>query len=169
MKRLALLLPLLVAVLGCFSSEAPLRRYTVMDLDPARAADPIAAPRPIRLRMAPDLRAAVAPTLYRADGSVSTVPGLRYYAPLELAIPRAVAELPRETLPKDLRDVTILDFCVDCRTPDGAPLARVTLRHGDGAPISVTEPLPADATPGQTRAALARCLHAALVAQSPGA
>lgn len=160
-RVLPLLLPALLLA-GCFASGAPQRNYTVMDPDVSRAGDPVNAQLTLRLRMAPDLRAAIAPTLYRADGSVSTVPGLRYYAPLELAIPRALRELPPEALPENTLDLTILDFCVDCRTPDGAPLARVTLQRGARPPVSATEPLPEGATPAQTRAALARCLRAAL-------
>ena len=101
----------------------------------------------------------------RADGSVSTYPGLTYYAPLELAIPRALRELGPEALglkPGDRLDLDVLDFCVDRRTPDGVPVARVTLSADGRAPVTVAKPLPAGATPLQTRALLASALLEAI-------
>ena len=156
---------LALALTGCFGGAAPLPRYTVADPEPAGYA---LAPEPapaIAVRMAPDLRAAVSPTLYRADGTVSSVRGLTYYASLELAIARAL----RETRPADLgltsREelaLTIHDYCVDERTQDGTPVARVALTARSGPSATATEPLPPAATPGQIRAALARCLRAAV-------
>ena len=151
MNRLfpTLLLPLLLV--GCFSSSTPPQRhYTV--LDPPASQHPVTpADLDISVRMAPDLRAADAPTLYRADGSVSTLRALTYYAPLELAIPRALR--PGQTL-----SLHIHDFCVDQRTPDDIPVARVTLSANGHALVTTAKPLPANATPAQIRATLADCL-----------
>ncbi|HIV09628.1 MAG TPA: hypothetical protein IAC79_05915 [Candidatus Spyradenecus faecavium] len=161
-RLLPALLPAALLLAGCFGGAAPQRHYTV--LDPAAG---VVAPAALDLdvRMAPDLRAASAPTLYRADGSVSTYPGLTYYAPLELAIPRALRELGPEALglkPGDRLDLDVLDFCVDRRTPDGVPVARVTLSADGRAPVTVAKPLPAGATPLQTRALLASALLEAI-------
>ena len=166
MNRLlpTLLLPLLLA--GCFSSGTPpLRHYTV--LDPPASQHPVTpANLDISVRMAPDLRAADAPTLYRADGSVSTLRVLTYYAPLELAIPRALRE--RASLadfglqPGQALVLHIHDFCVDYRTSDGIPVARITLSANGHTLITTSQPLPANATPAQIRATLADCLLKAI-------
>ncbi len=166
MNRLlpTLLLPLLLV--GCFSSGTPpQRRYTV--LDPTAAQLPVTpANLDISVRMAPDLRAADAPTLYRADGSVSTLRVLTYYAPLELAIPRALRE--RASLadfglqPGQALVLHIHDFCVDYRTSDGIPVARITLSANGHTLITTSQPLPANATPAQIRATLADCLLKAI-------
>lgn len=164
MTRLLPLLPLLILA-GCFGAKPTAARHTVADPEPVGY---VLAPEPapaIAVRMAPDLRAATAPTLYRADGTVSTVHGLTYYASLELAIARALRETKPSMLGLTSREelaLTIQDYCVDERTPDGTPVARVTLTARTGPSATATEPLPADATPAQTRAALARCLRAAV-------
>ena len=162
MNRLfpTLLLPLLLV--GCFSSSTPPQRhYTV--LDPPASQHPVTpADLDISVRMAPDLRAADAPTLYRADGSVSTLRSLTYYAPLELAIPRALRE--RASLadlglqPSQALELHIHDFCIDHRTADGIPVARVTLSANGHTLITTSQPLPANATPAQIRTILADCL-----------
>lgn len=165
MNRLlpTLLLPLLLV--GCFSSGTPpQRRYTV--LDPTAVQLPVTpADLDISVRMAPDLRAADAPTLYRADGSVSTLRALTYYAPLELAIPRALRELgptPLSLQPGQALVLHIHDFCVDYRTSDGIPVARITLSANGHTLITTSQPLPANATPAQIRATLADCLLKAI-------
>ena len=166
MNRLfpTLLLPLLLV--GCFSSSTPPQRhYTV--LDPPASQHPVTPTNlDISVRMAPDLRAADAPTLYRADGSVSTLRVLTYYAPLELAIPRALRE--RASLadfglqPGQALVLHIHDFCVDYRTSDGIPVARITLSANGHTLITTSQPLPANATPAQIRATLADCLLKAI-------
>lgn len=154
-----LLLPLFLV--GCFSSgAAPQRRYTI--LDPKIRQTPVnPADLDLTVRMAPDLRAADAPIFYRADGSVSTFRDLTYYAPLELAIPRALRELgpaPIGLQPGQDLSLYIHDFCIDQRTPDDIAVARVTLSANGHPLVTATEFISPTATPGLIRTTLADCL-----------
>lgn len=152
LASLSLLLPLLLAA-GCLGTAQAPRRYTVADPAPDR--------RPwgpdLTVRTAPDLRAATAPLLFRADGSVATLRALTYYASLEVAIDRAIRESMTPP-PNGETRLLVRDFCVDER--GDAPVARVTIEGPRGAKTA-TEPLPPAAPPEQIRAALARCLQTA--------
>ena len=170
-------LPLLAGCRGGTPAATP--RHPRADPDPAILLAP-ARPLPrVTVRLAPDRRAAVSPTLYRADGTVTTLHALVYDASLELAIRRALTEAAPETYGLPAADATaelfIHDFCVDERTADHTPVARITLSRrvraaqtpANAAPTrlhTATEPLPPGATPTQIRDALARCLRTAALA-----
>ncbi len=122
MKRL---LPLFVLLAGC-STTLP-QKYTVADLP----AEPVAQLHvsAISVRMAKDLRAYDTPLYFKADGTVTPLRDLTYYAPLEVAIERALTDATMifGTGAAPLK-VTVEDFCLDAR---GETLqAKVTLASG---------------------------------------
>ncbi len=128
------------------TNERP-RLYTVADL-PSK---PILAPRPFA-RMADDLRAARTPLRFNNDGTVEPCRGIHYYAPLELAITRALqdATLTPPNMLGQKQTVVIETFGIDAR--GDAPLARITLRSAQENVITRTAPAP------KTPETLRKCL-----------
>ncbi|MGN0886640.1 MAG: hypothetical protein ACI4RT_06545 [Candidatus Spyradenecus sp.] len=157
---LPLLALLLILCAGCLGPrETPANpRYTVAN----PPANPIAQNLLPAVRLAADLRAAPGPLHFHADGTVTPVKGLTYYAPLELALEVALRDataLDPETAPRRL-PITVLAFGLDERS--GTPLAVVRLATPapNGAPreLLATRPLPANASPRDLREALAAAL-----------
>lgn len=155
MPRLLPLLALAILLLGCATTPAP--KYAVG----LPAGDSITLPAArLELRMAEDLRAYATPLILHADGTITPCRALAYYAPLELALARALRDATRFTGEGTCR-LTVRDFHADLRGP--TPLARVTLTDGK-ATFSSTEPLPQDWAAPQLRETLARLLRQAYAA-----
>lgn len=153
MPRLLPLLALAALVLGCATTPAP--KYAVG----LPAGDPIPLPAArLEVRMAEDLRAYANPLILHADGTVTPCRALAYYAPLELALARALRDATHFTGKNTCR-LTVRDFHADLRGP--TPLARVTLANAQGRTVSLTEPLPKEWAAPQLRDALARLLRQA--------
>ncbi len=163
MTRLALSLVALVALLcaGCFfgprnTPAAP--KYTLADSPTA----PVAQDLLPSVRLAVDLRAAPAPLHFHADGTVTPIEGLTYYAPLEVAIEAALRSTTAYTpnQPPRRASITVLAFCLDERS--GSPLASVRLAtsapNGAQREVSASRPLPASPSPRVLRDALAQAL-----------
>lgn len=151
MPRLFPLLALAL-LLGCATTPAP--KYAVGLPEGTAVALPAAR---LELRMAEDLRAYANPLILHADGTVTPCRALAYYAPLELALARALRDATHFTGEGTCR-LTVQDFHADLRGP--TPLARVTLADAKTA-ISLTEPLPEGWTAPQLRDTLARLLRQA--------
>ena len=163
-RAFTLLLPALLTLplTGCFmfGSATPVRYAVGTPRTPQVEADVSG----LSVRMADDLRAAKSPLLFKKDGTVTRVPGLTYYAPVEVVLGRALREMIG--LSEDRRaptaDLMVTDFCVDA-TGD-APVARVTLVYRNtGKTVTETQPLRDPADPAEVRIALAKALTDAAV------
>lgn len=157
------LLPLfaLAALLcvGCLGPrETPeLPRYTVAD----PPADPIARNLIPTVRLAADLRSAPGPLHFHADGTVTPVKGLAYYAPLELAIASALTSATGydPAQPRRRADITVLAFGLDDRSGERLAVVRLATNAPDGLRESLsTKVLPENPTPRDIRSALAAAL-----------
>lgn len=163
MKPLLLLLPLAALALTACTSTPPAPRYTIFPT--TEAVPQVTMPgASLRLRMAEDLRAYNAPLHFHADGTVTTFRALRYYAPLELALERALADLTTfQSTANGTLNVEVRDYCL-VDTADGME-ARVTLvlMPSGQTPIrrSAVQPLPATATTAEVREAFAAALREA--------
>lgn len=152
MYRLFFLLAFSALFLGCATTPTP--KYAVG----LPAGDTITLPAArLELRMAEDLRAYANPLILHADGTVTPCRALAYYAPLELALARALRDTSRFSGEGTCR-LTIRDFHADLR--GATPLARVTLADAKTI-VSITEPLPEDWAAPQLRDTLARLLRQA--------
>ncbi len=158
MFRLLSLCLAVMAVCGCASTPAA-KKYTVGLPETAPLAVPAAV---LDVRMAEDLRAYRNPLVFAADGTVAPCRGLVYYAPLELALARALQDVSAFARESGTLRITVRDFHADCRGAE--PVARVTLEATNGNTASATAPLPADWTPEQLREALAGLLLKAYTA-----
>ena len=158
----ALLCTLALAALcaGCFGPRTPpAPKYTVGHA----AAEPDLADLRVNVRMAPDLRAATTPLHFQANGTVTPIPGLAYYAPLELAIEaylRALAQSNGQT-PQRPFPVVVTCFGIDARS--GSACVRVCLeQEAKGGLFRSAEaslPLTEPATPETLRSQLEACLR----------
>ncbi len=151
MKSILLLLPLLILA-GCATSLPP--KYTVTE----HASVPLAEvdTSVLTVRMAKDLRAYATPLCFNADNTVVEVSDLTYYAPLEVAIERALNDVTQKTgtSTRPLR-ITVQDFCVDKRGDE--PVAKVTL-EARGNYVTKVAALSPDYTTIQLRDALGELL-----------
>lgn len=162
MTRLALPLFALAALLcaGCFGprSTPAVPKYTLADPPTA----PVAQDLLPSVRLAVDLRAAPAPLHFHADGTVTPIEGLAYYAPLEVAIEAALRSATAYTpnQPPRRASITVLAFCLDERS--GTPCASVRLAtsapNGAQREVAASRPLPSSPSPRVLRDALAQAL-----------
>lgn len=156
-KSLLFLLPLLFC-LGC-ASTPPKPKYTVFT--PAYHKPLPGDYTALSVRMADDIRSAPNPLCFHADGRVTLCRELTYYAPIEVAITRALQDtfsLRKEgmTAHKPLR-VVIRTFGVDARS--GAPKAVVHLDFpAEQLDTRIEEPLPENYTAKDLRDALGEAL-----------
>ncbi len=151
MKKTLLALPLLL-LFGCATTIPP--KYTVLDpIDqPLRTLDASS----LTLRMRQDLRAYSTPLCFNADGTVTPINDLTYYAPLEVALEYALADVTTFAAnPTPPLRITVKAYCVDNRT--NTPIATVTLATKDKT-LTRTAPLPVDYTIPQLRTTLAKLL-----------
>lgn len=151
------LLPLLalVILLGCATTPTP--KYAVG----LPATEPIAVPAArLELRMSEDLRAYANPLILHSDGTVTPCRALSYYAPVELALARALRDVSCFDGADTLR-LTVRDLHADLR--GSVPLARVTLADARNRIFTRTVPLPSDWAAPQLREALAALLLQAYV------
>lgn len=159
MKQVTLLffLPLLFC-LGC-ASTPPKPKYTVFTPECCKQlpGDYTA----LSVRLADDIRSAPNPLCFHADGTVTLCRDLVYYAPVEVAITRALQDtfsMRKAGAPahKPLR-ITVRAFGVDER--DGTPKAVVRLElPAEGLDIRTEKALPEASTAHQLRNALGEAL-----------
>lgn len=120
-----LLLPLLFA-LGC-ASAPPKPKYTVFTPD-CRMQLP-GDYTSLSVRLADDIRSAPHPLCFHADGTVTLCRELAYYAPIEVALTRALQDTfslrKAETTPAKTLRLVVRTFGVDARS--GTPKAVVHL------------------------------------------
>lgn len=135
MKSLLVLLPFLMATLfcGCATSK-PNPKYNVFpnSLEPALRT---CATSGVRLRMAEDLRAYSAPLVFHVDNTVTVSRDLMYYAPLEVALARALEDITLFTAPKaEKLKVEVRDYCLiehdpaTLKTPEGGEFSPLEVR-----------------------------------------
>lgn len=152
-----LLLPLLIC-LGC-ASTPPKPKYTVFTPTSHKAlpGDYTA----LSVRMADDIRSAPNPLCFHADGRVTLCRELTYYAPIEVAITRALQDtfsIRKEgmTTGKPLR-IVVRTFGVDTRS--GTPKAVVHIELSAAKlDCRVEKPIPEDYTAKDLRDALGEAL-----------
>lgn len=159
MKKVTLLffLPFLLC-LGC-ASTPPKPKYTVFTPEHHKPlpADYTA----LSVRLADDIRSAPNPLCFHADGRVTLCRELTYYAPIEVAITRALQDtfsMRKEgmTAHKPLR-VVVRTFGVDARS--GAPKAVVHIDlPAEQLDMRIEEPLPGNYTAQDLRDALGKAL-----------
>lgn len=157
--NIRILLPLLTALffLGCAAVPTP--KYTVLTAPEPRALP--AGYTALTVRLADDIRSAPNPLCFHADGTVTLCRELTYYAPVEVAITRALQDAfvrRKESLParKPLR-LTVRTFGVDAR--DATPKAVVRLDFpAEQLDVRSEEPLPAAYTARELRDALGKAL-----------
>ncbi len=149
--KLFYLLPLVTLMVGCATTLPP--RYTVAEMPDVRVKRNNTA---VTVRMASDLRAYNQPLIFNADGTVRPCVDFTYYAPLEVAIERALVDASdfNLTASTPLR-VTVSDFCVDARGE--TPIAKVTLKTKEKA-CTKTAPLSDDYTVAELRGTLGMLL-----------
>ena len=171
MKSIILALGVIALLCGCVSTP-PAKRYTVFTPDAILSlGGPLYSDASgVRVRMAEDLRAYNVPLFFHADGSVTPYRALQYYAPLEVALKRALEEVTVFSGKRPEKEkIVVRDYCiVEHPNPsiEGRPAGwevRVTLQV-----TSVAHPMPmhrsasihleADATPQEIRAAFAQAL-----------
>lgn len=173
--KVSIFLPLAMVtvslLLGCSASKQA-KRYTVFPtthtITNQAPEKPITSPYcGIRVRMANDLRAYNTPLFFHADGTVTPYHSVTYYAPLEVALERALADTTHFTASTQGKlKLEVRDYCVieqptteaDSRTW----VIRVTLRHYQaGLPKEVTHSvtLPFNADAGTVRNAFATALQ----------
>lgn len=159
---------------GCAGKPLP-KRYSVFSAgSSAASAESVTSPYSgLKVRMAEDLRAHAVPLRFHANGEVSAYRALTYYAPLEVALTRALEDCTafQRTRPEVLA-IEVRDYCL-VEHPDGATSAlevRVTLQ---ARPVGAPEPprrctrsrtLPTDASPSIVRQAFAETLLEAYAA-----
>ncbi|MGN0891489.1 MAG: hypothetical protein ACI4W7_07570 [Candidatus Spyradenecus sp.] len=145
---------------GCLGPrETPsLPRYTVADPPATPAARNL---RPA-VRLAADLRSAPGPLHFHADGTVTPVQGLAYYAPLELAIEAALRDATAYDpgLAPRRPAITVLAFGRDDRAATPRAVVRLATSAPDGSPreAAAARDLPPYPSPRDLRAALAAAL-----------
>jgi hypothetical protein len=168
--RLSLFLLSVRLLSGCFSTPKP-KRYTVFTPEVTASQTPKHLPfSKLRVRMAKDLRAYNTPLRFKADGTVEPYRGLTYYAPLELALERALQDMTSldKTNPRAL-SVEVRRYCVI----DGATAAAVAVClqvQVSGQPeqtLELMEPIALDASPDAVRHAFARVLQQIWTAYTP--
>ncbi len=147
-------LPLMALMVGCATTLPP--RYTVANEAQTKLTRDAAS---LSVRMAADLRTYHQPLIFNADGTVNVYRDISYYAPLEIAIERALhdATVFNATAHAPLR-ITVRDFCIDAR--GDRPMAKVTLKMNRKV-LTKTAPLSLDYTPGEVRDALGSLLLSA--------
>lgn len=155
---------ILIALTGCFSTSKTMR-YSV--LPPVKMGTPLSTffSTPysgITVRVAKDLRAYDTPLRFKANGAVEPYRALSYYAPLEIALDRALSDLTicEGRIPKRLT-VVVKDYCIqeDDQGNAKVQISLVTrLEKKDTVSIRIAEDLPKDYTPQQVRDAFARLL-----------
>lgn len=148
------LLMLCFATAGCLSSGsgASTPRYTVAD---TAGEAKVAGARP-EVRLQADIRAYNVPLRFNADGSVTPCAGIRYYAPLELAMTRALRDITQEDDSARPRKVMIEAFGVDARGEK--PVAHVVLRVATGEVIRKESPIDPTLPPAELRKTLGKLL-----------
>lgn len=158
--NIRLLLPLLTALffLGC--AAAPTPKYTVLTAPEPRALP--AGYTALSVRLADDIRSAPHPLCFHADGTVTLCRELTYYAPIEVALTRALQDTftlrndAQDSLRKPLR-LVVRTFGMDAR--DGTPKAVVHLDlPAEQLDVRSEEPLPAAYTAHELRNALGNAL-----------
>ncbi len=142
------------ACAGCLSSGsgASTPRYTVAD---TAGELKVAGARP-EVRLQSDIRAYNVPLRFNADGSVTPCAGIRYYAPLELAMTRALRDITQEDASARPRKVLIEAFGVDAR--GAQPIAHVALRFANGEVIRKESPIDPSLPPAELRKTLGKLL-----------
>ena len=168
--RLTLLALALSFMMGCAATKA--KRYTVFtpEMTASTQTQKSLPFSKLRVRMAKDLRAYNTPLRFKADGTVVPYRGLTYYAPLELALERALQDMTSldKTNPRAL-SVEVRRYCVI----DGATAAAVAVClqvQVPGQPeqtLELMEPIALDASPDAVRAAFARVLQQIWTAYTP--
>ncbi len=154
MKTLCSLFAIALVAAGC--ATAPTPRYTIgLNADTPKVTLPSAR---LEVRMAEDLRAYASPIVYHTDGTITVCNDLRYYAPLELALQRALED-QTAFAGKGIIRIVVRDYCVDLR--GDKPVVRVTLAAASGRTATATAPLSADWDSAQLRAAFAQALYEA--------
>lgn len=174
MKKCIVFFAFVALLCGCAST--PLRpKYAVFPVN--NTLEPVTSPAAgLRLRMAEDLRAYSAPLCFQTDHTVRLCREVQYYAPLEVALARALEDITvfKAECPDKIK-IEVRDYCVvvhdpaTLQTPPGAvpsPLeVRVNLlvtRPGQpAAHHGVSHFLPAACTPQDLHAAFAQALYEA--------
>lgn len=176
-KKVLLAISVMALLCGCATTPI-VKRYTVFSAEMMTSKEPLVVSKAsgLRLRMAEDLRAYNMPLCFHADGTVTPYRAMQYYAPLEVALKRALEDttLFLGTSPEKTK-IIVRDYCIVERpTPqDGHPAGfevRVTLQVTDVDPspkhrtasVYLTDPTP---TPQQIRDAFATALHGAYAPQ----
>lgn len=153
------LLPLLplAFLIGC--ATAPTPKYSV--LTPEEHCSLPADYTTLSVRLADDIRSAPNPLYFHADGRVTLCRELTYYAPMEIAINRALNDtfsIRKEGMKqkKPLR-ILVQTFGVDARS--GTPKACAHLEiPAKGIDARIEQPLPAAYTAQNLRDALGEAL-----------
>lgn len=120
MKYTALLLLLSCALLtGCFSSRIAPPHYT-LGFDEALAERQLLLPpaRSVHVSLAEDLGTLHSPYVLHKDGRVTIYRALTYYAPIDVAIERAIKECATFTPPTNgysRLKLTLTRYCIDLR------------------------------------------------------
>lgn len=155
---LPLILLSLLLCLGC-ASTSPKPKYTVFtpECHKSLPGDYTA----LSVRMADDIRSAPNPLCFHADGRVTLCRELAYYAPIEVAITRALQDtfsMRKEgmTAHRPLR-IVVRTFGVDARF--GAPKAVVHINFpAEQLDTRIEEPLPENYTVQELRDTLGKTL-----------
>lgn len=156
-NTILLLLPFLFC-LGCVSTP-PKPKYTVFTPECCKQLPGNYTT--LSVRMADDIRSAPNPLYFHADGRVTLCRELAYYAPIEVAITRALQDtfsMRKDGIanPKTLR-VVVRAFGVDARS--GTPNAVVLLDFpNEGLDVRVEKPLPENYTTQELRDTLGEAL-----------
>ncbi len=179
MKKLPLLLLALTCFTGCFSRPEAKPHYSV-GLEEIRAQD-IEFPqfKTLKLTLENDIQAMYAPYVFHNDGRVTLYTALTYYAPLPIALERAIKDniVPTATIGEVPHlKLTLTDYAIDLRKEkpfvfvgirsnaayitheDGRRTLQTKIPEGLQTLVIATVELPIHYTPQDVRQAFARAL-----------
>lgn len=174
MKKCFLFLSGIVLLCGCLATSSQ-PKYAVFPVN--HTLEPVSSTAAgLRLRMAEDLRAYDTPLFFQADNTVRLNHTLRYYAPLEVALARALEDITVfKAESSDKIKIEVRDYCLiehdptTLQTPSGATPSPLEVRvhllvTRPGLPTThhdVSHFLPAESTQQELHAAFARALYEA--------
>ena len=168
--RLTLLVLAFSCVVGCAATKT--KRYTVFtpEMTASTQTQKSLPFSKLRVRMAKDLRAYNTPLRFKADGTVEPYRSLTYYAPLELALERALQDITHlEKQDPRALVVEVRRYCVMER--EHAAVVAVCLHlQVAGQPeqtLDFLEPIALNASPEVIRQAFARALQQIWTAYTP--
>lgn len=159
MKQALWLFPL-IALVGCSSTATP--KYTV-GLEKMQPMEMRCGG--LTVRMASDLRSYSHPLRFKADGTVEQIRSLTYYAPLEVALERALRDVSTfNSKSTQVKQIIIETFAV-VEKEEGA-VVRVRLRaYPRNLPAQVEKHVPDQADAATLRAAFADALYTAFIGE----